>query len=69
MHEPMFQHGSSNLISFPWTSPKHVDQSVIEPFTLAGGLQMVQTSPYLPHPHQLTEVSHQLTLKISSLIH
>ena len=30
---------------------------------------MLQTGLYLQHPHQLTEVSHQLTLEISSLIH
>ena len=38
--------------------------------TLAIGLQMVQTGPYLLHvPISITEVSHQLTLKISALIH
>ena len=40
-----------------------------EPLTLAIGLQMVWTGLYLLHPHQLAEVSHQLTLKISALIH
>ena len=35
--------------------------SGVESLTLAIGLQMVWTGPYLPHPHQLTEVSHQLT--------
>ena len=37
-------------------------------FTLTIGLWTIWTGPYLSHSHQHTEVSHQLTLKIASLI-
>ena len=40
----------------------------LEPFTLAVGLWMTQTGPYLLCTHQLTEVSHQLTLKVATLV-
>ena len=65
----MFQCGSSTLTSFPWVKSNHIDQSGVEPFTLTIGLWMIQTGPYLLHSHQLTEVSHQLILKVVSLIH
>ena len=66
MHEPMFQCGSSTLrLLFLGQSPKHIDQSGVEPFTLTIGLQMIWAGPYLLHAHQLTEVIHQLTLKVS----
>ena len=48
--------------------PQHINHSGVELLTLAIGLLMVWAGPYLLHSHQLREVSHQLTLKISALI-
>ena len=42
--------------------------SGIKPFTLAISVRVVQASSQLLGPHQLTEISHQLTLKIPTLI-
>ena len=47
---------------------QHINYSGVEPFTLVIGLQMVWTSPYFLCTHQLTEVSHQLNLKVMALV-
>ena len=69
-----YMHGQCSNVIFPlWLlflrqSPKHIDQSGVESFTLTIGLQMIWAGPYLSHSHQVTEVSHQLTLKVTSLV-
>ena len=69
MCEPMFQCGSSTLSSFPWVKSQaywsewswtfHIDHWSADD---------TDWSASSAHPYQLTEVSHQLTLKTSSLI-
>ena len=46
----------------------HTNQSGVEPLTLAISLLVVWASSHLLGPHQLTEISHQLTFKIPTLI-
>ena len=63
----------SNMILPLWLlflgqGSKHIDHSGVESFTLTIGLSMIWTGLYFLHSHQLTEVSHQLTLKVASLI-